>query len=41
MQIELAPQVFIAPTASLANGAGVKNLRWHLAHEVIAGTLLT
>jgi hypothetical protein len=28
-----------ATTASLTNWAGVKNLRWHLAHDAIVGTL--
>jgi hypothetical protein len=27
-----------ASTASLANWAGVKNLRWHLLHDAITGT---
>jgi hypothetical protein len=30
-----------APMASLACAAGVKNFRWHLVHEAIAGTLPT
>src|ERR1700722_899010 len=30
-----------APTASRACVAGVKNLRWHLVHDAIAGTLPT
>ena len=39
MQIRLAEQVFLCTERITIKSSWVKNLRWNLAHDAIAGTL--